>query len=95
MWKWDEVSSLFELLDWYAQLTRISCKHGQKKMNDKFIELILAYRLMNAAPVEGLHGPLSSAGVIELDETVVVSFAVEFLWGRGTFSNQLLHGRLV
>lgn len=60
-----------------------------------FIELVSAYRLMNTASVEGLHGPLSSAGVIEFDKTVVVSFAVEFLWGWGTFSNQLLHGRLV
>src|SRR5690242_7591601 len=25
MWKWFEVSSLLEVLDWYAQLTRISC----------------------------------------------------------------------
>lgn len=81
MWKWDEVSSLFELLDWYAQLTRISCKHGQKKTNSKFVGvvLVLAYRLVNTTSVKCLHGPLSSAGVIELNETVVVSFAVEFL----------------
>jgi hypothetical protein len=38
-----------------------------------------SYRLVNSAAIEGLHGSLSRAGVIKLDKTVVVSFAIELM----------------
>lgn len=39
----------------------------------------MAYRLVNTASIESLHGPLCSTRVVKLDKTIVVSFAVVFL----------------
>lgn len=39
----------------------------------------MAYRLVNTASIESLHGPLCSTGVVKLYKTIVVSFAVVFL----------------
>ena len=49
------------------------------------VEFALAYRLVDTTSIEGLHSPISSAGVVILDKAVVVSFAAEFLLG---FVNQ-------
>jgi hypothetical protein len=37
------------------------------------------YRLMNAAPVESLHGSFGSTRIIVFNEAVVVPFTVELL----------------
>ena len=65
---------------------RISCNQDQKtEVQLADVELALTYRLVNATSIEGLHSPISSAGVVILDKAVVVSFAAEFLLG---FVNQ-------
>lgn len=57
----------------------------RKQVKMAGVEFVLAYRLVDTTSIEGLHSPISSAGVVILDEAVVVSFAAEFLLG---FVNQ-------
>lgn len=69
MWKWFEVSSLAVLLDWYAQLTRISYTLDQTLFYCVFC--CGTHVVVDAAAVEGLHASLGRTRVIVLDESVV------------------------
>lgn len=76
MWKWLEVSSLFEVLDWYAQLTRISCRTvvSNYLQTDK---KVITYRLVDTSAIQGLHGAFCCSRVVVFDKAVVETFGLE------------------
>jgi hypothetical protein len=69
------VSSLLVVLDWYAQLTRISYTPSQI-MSKSPMPALVSYRLMHTTPVQGLHGAVGCTWIIVLNEAIVVPLSL-------------------
>ena len=74
MWKWLDVSSLFVVLDWYAQLTRIS--YGGRVSSGHQNRTEGSHHLMNTSSVQCLHGSLGRAGVIVFDKPIIEALSL-------------------
>ena len=93
MWKWLDVSSLFVLPDWYAQLTLISyrrqistvaCVCAKRALSKRpLLEVVVfrgqgrTYVVMHTAAGKVRHGAISRSRIVVLDKPVVEALVLK------------------